>query len=260
MRVTVFTSNQPRHLAYIEKLSRIADVVYAVIETTTAFPGLVEDFYRKSPVMQRYFSRVGEAELALFGSHQLTPPNVRALPARMGDLSMFTEEQLAAVMRSDHYLVFGSSFIRGWLADALVARGAINIHMGLSPYYRGTACNFWALYDRRPGYVGATVHLLSRGLDNGPILFHVRPRFRGQDPFLFTMQAVEDVQSLIAQRLVEGTLSTNVPAGQDKSLELRYSRNQDFTDEIAAEFLERKMSEDDIRRMMDSNLPADLRT
>ena len=47
--------------------------------------------------------------------------------------------------------------------------------MGISPYYRGSACNFWALYDKNPQFVGATIHYLSEGLDDGDILFHVLP-------------------------------------------------------------------------------------
>ena len=259
MRVAVFTSNQPRHLAFIEKLATIADDVYAVVETTTAFPGQVDDFYRKSPAMQLYFSRVLEAEVSLFGVHRPPPQNVRVLPVKMGDLSLLAEEHLVSVMSSDHYLVFGSSFIRGWLADTLVDRRAINVHMGLSPYYRGTACNFWALYDERPAFVGATVHLLSRGLDNGPILFHVRPSFRGQDPFVFTMQAVEDVQIEIGRRMAQGDLTSLSPIDQDKSLELRYSRNRDFTDGVAAEFLERAISSEDLRVSLDSSSSPELR-
>src|SRR5690606_39404976 len=69
---------------------------------------------------------------------------------------------LADALDSDVYVVFGASYIRGPLIDYLVARGAINIHMGVSPYYRGSSCNFWALYDGRPEYVGATIHKLSR--------------------------------------------------------------------------------------------------
>jgi len=142
----------------------------------------------------------------------------------------------------------------------LVNRRAINIHMGLSPYYRGTACNFWALYDDRPAFVGATVHLLSRGLDNGPILFHVRPNFYGQDPFLFTMQAVEEVQIEIGERMAQGVLGSLTPIDQDKALELRYSRNRDFTDEIASEFLQRAISSEDLRKSLESSSGPELRT
>ena len=55
MRVTVFTSNQPRHLSLIERLAGVAEEVFAVQECNTVFPGRVGDFFRKSEVMQRYF-------------------------------------------------------------------------------------------------------------------------------------------------------------------------------------------------------------
>lgn len=258
MKVTVFTSNQPRHLAYIEKLSRASEIVYAVVETTTAFPGLVQDFYPKSSTMQEYFSLVREAEISIFGIHKPLPTNVRVLPIKMGDLSSLTEEHLTSFLNSDYHLVFGASYIRGWLADALVARGAINIHMGVSPYYRGSSCNFWALWDRRPEFVGATVHLLSQGLDSGPMLFHVRPRFEGQDLFRWTMQAVEDVQVEIVEKLSNFTLKGMSPVYQDRSLELRYSRNVDFTDEVARKFLDSSMSGNEVRSALLSIEPEGL--
>lgn len=252
MKISVFTSNQPRHLGFIEKLAAVAEAVFAVVETTTALPGQVEDFYQKSSVMQAYFSRVQEAETSLFGYHRPLPENVRVMAIKMGDLSKLTEEHLSQVLTSDYYLVFGSSFIRGWLADTLVSRGAVNIHMGLSPYYRGTACNFWAMYDNRPAYVGATVHLLSHGLDSGPVLFHVAPSFEGQDPFLFSMAAVSEVQNTLVSKLAQGILGSIIPVEQDSSLGIRYSRNRDFTDKVAAEFIRRQMSAIDLRDALNS--------
>ena len=53
MKITVFTSNQPRHISLIESLSKIADKVFAVQECNTIFPGEVDDFFKKSDVMQQ---------------------------------------------------------------------------------------------------------------------------------------------------------------------------------------------------------------
>ena len=50
--------------------------------------------------------------------------------------------------------------------------------MGISPYYRGTDCNFWALYDGNPHLVGATIHYLSEGLDSGDIAYHVFSEYK----------------------------------------------------------------------------------
>src|SRR5262245_38963981 len=35
---------------------------------------------------------------------------------------------------------------------------ALNMHTGISPYYRGAACAFWPIVENNPERVGATVH------------------------------------------------------------------------------------------------------
>lgn len=57
----------------------------------------------------------------------------------------------------------------------------INLHLGLSPYYRGSATNLWALYDGKPECVGATIHLATNQVDAGPILAQVRPELAPTD-------------------------------------------------------------------------------
>ena len=189
MNITVFTSNRPRHLALVHDLTRIADEVHAVIETSTVFPGRVPDFVKQSKAMQQYFTRVIAAEEEVFGTPRFVSDKIRPLVLKMGDLNLIDLDILTPCLRADEYVVFGSSYIQGPLLDVLVARKACNIHMGTSPYYRGSSCNFWACYDGKYDYVGATVHRLSKGLDSGPILFHAFPERTGE-AFLLGMNAV----------------------------------------------------------------------
>ena len=84
--------------------------------------------------------------------------------------------------RPDVVLVFGTGILREPLLSAFAGR-IINIHLGLSPYYRGAGTNFWPLVNREPEYVGATIHYLDAGIDTGPILAHARPAIaRGDGP------------------------------------------------------------------------------
>ena len=62
MKITVFTSNQPRHISLIESLSNIADKVFAVQECNTIFPGEVDDFFKNADLMQQDFKNVINAE------------------------------------------------------------------------------------------------------------------------------------------------------------------------------------------------------
>lgn len=238
MRITVFTSNQPRHVALIERLADIADTVWAIQECNTVFPGQVADFFNNSPVMQDYFSRVMAAEQVQFGGPRFLPSNVRSLAIKMGDLNRLDVDLLAPALQADAFVVFGASWIRPPLVTQLIARQAINIHMGISPYYRGSSCNFWAMYDRRPDLVGATIHRLTKGLDSGQMLFHALPPAGAADPFDLGMMAVRAAQEGLSARLADGSLLALAPVPQDRALEIRYTRNRDFTDEVAAAYLD----------------------
>lgn len=252
MRITVFTGNQPRHIALIEALATVADELFAVQECTTVFPGRCADFYRDSAVMRDYFSRVLAAEARRFGRPRPLPAPVRSLSLRLGDLSRLPLECLGDALGADRFVVFGASYIRGPLCDFLVSRRAVNLHMGVSPYYRGSSTNFWALYDDRPELVGATIHLLTAGLDSGPILTHALPEPAPWDAFDLGMEAVRCGQAALVELLRQNRLDELTPVVQDHGRQIRYSRAADFTDQVAAEFLARcpdaSQIEDALRR------------
>lgn len=46
----------------------------------------------------------------------------------------------------------------------------INIHMGITPLYRGVHGGYWALVDKMRDACGVTVHCLDHGIDTGRIL------------------------------------------------------------------------------------------
>ena len=122
--------------------------------------------------------------------------------------------------------------------------------MGLSPYYRGSSCNFWALYDNKPEYVGSTIHLLSKGLDSGPMLYHAVPNLKNCNPFEFTMKSVEAAQQSLVERISTKQIFEFIPQNQDKTQEIRYTRNSDFTDSVAEEFLNRNLKNSDIANLI----------
>jgi hypothetical protein len=75
-------------------------------------------------------------------------------------------------LRPDCLLDHGTSIVRREvLATAPVA---LNVHWGLSPYYRGTHCTAWALLNWDPHNVGVTVHRLSARIDGGDVFAQAR--------------------------------------------------------------------------------------
>jgi hypothetical protein len=261
MKVAVYTSNQPRHVALVELLAYHFDQIVAVIESTTVFPGEVDDFYRTSPFMRQYFQRVLAAEQAVFGHQRFLPSCVQCLPVKLGDLSKLSLDSLQLSLDCDIHVVFGASYIKGSLLDELVRLGALNIHMGVSPYYRGSGCNFWALHDGNADLVGATIHRLSSGLDSGDILLHAIPPISITDSFELGMRAVEAAHQTLVRLLVgdKGPISQVKPIPQNKKHLIRYSRYADFTEEVVEKYLANIPSESQIRVQRSHKLRSELR-
>ena len=158
----------------------------------------------------------------------------------MGDLNNCSIKFLRDFLKSDYYIVFGSSYIKGELVDFLIKNKAVNIHMGVSPYYRGTDCNFWALYDKNPHLVGATIHLLSKGLDSGPILYHAMPSLK-KNVFEYTMSSVKSAFHSLSDRIKNKKLFKYKPEVQNKLKELRYSKLEEFDDLVIKKFNKKKI-------------------
>lgn len=46
----------------------------------------------------------------------------------------------------------------------------VNIHAGITPYYRGVHGAYWALAQADPGRCGVTIHLVDKGIDTGGVI------------------------------------------------------------------------------------------
>jgi hypothetical protein len=244
MKIAIFTSNQSRHHNLIRTMASIADDVFVVSEVTTIFPGMTADFYNSSDVMKDYFRRMQAAEQKIFGVPDYLPKNVSVLPIKMGDINSIPIQWFKKIEDVDYIIVFGASWIKGDLCELLIQKKAVNIHMGVSPYYRGATCNFWALQDGRPELVGATIHYLSKGLDSGKMIMHTLPKAQRTDGFSLGMLAVKAAHEGLRHLLSEGNIFQLESEIQNKSLELRYSRRSEFNDDVAQSFLRNPLSEE----------------
>ncbi|MFQ5354042.1 MAG: formyl transferase [Thermodesulfobacteriota bacterium] len=74
----------------------------------------------------------------------------------------------------------GASIIKKPIIS-IPAKGALNLHGGLAQWYRGVWTTLWAIYNEEPEYVGATVHYVSEGIDDGNIIYQGRPDITSGD-------------------------------------------------------------------------------
>lgn len=231
MKILALTSDRLRHRALLTALAEVGHV--------TAFQEVAPRKDR-SPIQARYFDRVAAAETDVFGEAPLPRLHARVVMA-MGELSGSDHP----LLNEDYHRVvtFGCSWIREPLVARLIAQRAINLHAGIAPQYRGTACNAWAEYHKAPVYVGATVHYLAPGIDSGDVIERVYTPLdaRGDmhaDPWMRGMLAVAEGIKAVRRAVWGSLLPVAIPQSELGRMQ-HYSRAADFTDEVAAELLER---------------------
>ena len=66
-------------------------------------------------------------------------------------------------------VIFGTSLLGSKYLD-LYPNRILNLHLGLSQYYRGSSCNFWPIFTLMPELLGATVHFINKRIDDGNIV------------------------------------------------------------------------------------------
>ncbi len=186
VRFGILTSVEIRHRYFARALSEAVDVVAVGYERTGFHPGAVEGYDltdAERAVVAGHFDDRTKAEERFFGGRTEMlrgGEGVSTLRIEPGGLNSEETVSLLDAAGVDAVAVYGTNLIRPPLLDRWSGR-MLNMHLGLSPYYRGIATNFYPLLNEEPEFVGATIHLIDAGIDSGPIIRHARPEIRADD-------------------------------------------------------------------------------
>lgn len=106
----------------------------------------------------------------------------------------------------DYIFVYGTGIIKQQVIS-LAKSSILNLHTGISPYYRGCSCAFWPLYNREPHMVGATVHQCSLEVDGGDIYGRCSVNITEQDDhhiaFAKSVKVGARLYAAVAKKLLE---------------------------------------------------------
>ena len=182
MRILILTSTFRRHNFVINTIAAAHDVVGVWQEVKSFQPLRYASTADEEAVIADHFAARDAAEATYFTGHErprLSRGTVhRQIPAAA--INDAVEVARMEACRPDVVAVFGTGLLGQGIIDRFGGR-ILNIHLGLSPYYRGAGTNFWPLVNREPEYVGATILYLDAGIDTGPIVGHVRPDVARED-------------------------------------------------------------------------------
>lgn len=234
LRVGILTSDDVRHRYVVNAIAARFDMVAVAYQNTGYSPvraAATADDERTVCLVRKHFEERHRQERRFFG-HAAAPaqngPN-RAV-RRIDSNALNTLETVAFLQdrRVDVVVVYGTNLIKSPLLERFDGR-MINMHLGLSPYYRGTATNFYPLVNDEPEFVGATIHLIDAGVDSGAIIHQARPQIVADDmPHTVGCKAILAGIRKLIQSLEEFEAGTMVAAPQWPVESPRLYRRRDY--------------------------------
>ena len=171
LRICLISGDHPRHAYLAHNLANAGLLVGWVkqareslavpkVEHTVASPKL-------SRLVKRHFDERRRVEECFFG---ITSPRVATKVVSRKEINEYSVINFIKGLNCDLVLSFGCGKIEQAARDFLGSR-FLNIHGGLSPYYRGVITHFWPSYFLEPQMTGLTLHDTSNFLDAGDILY-----------------------------------------------------------------------------------------
>lgn len=180
MRIGWIGGDQPRHLYYINQIVKKHDVVGGIMQRRgNSYPEPPEGILWNDRVnwVKHFKEREYTERKFFFNEYQ---PDI---PLRIVDKNTLNDNDSVNFMKElkpDVVLVFGSGMIREPLISVL-PKDTINLHLGLSPRYRGAATLFWPFYFLEPQFAGTTFHRIVHTPDGGDILHQTIPEMKRED-------------------------------------------------------------------------------
>ena len=205
MKLVLFSGTHPRHLFVNQQIIKHFDDVLVVIMQRESLSPQAPDYVAEHDrrLFDFHFNKRAEVERHSYGDlhHEMVFKECRTLYVSPDQLNSPKITKNVSDFNADIAFIFGVDLIKGPLLEIL-PENKINLHLGLSPWYKGAATLFWPFYFLQPQYSGVTFHQISIGADAGAIVHQAVPELTAGDGIhtvgaKCVLQAADDVNIIL---------------------------------------------------------------
>ncbi len=138
--------------------------------------------FKSSPLLKKHFKERNINEKHFFDyfiKRNKEPKNIKFLKKNELNFNKKLINEIVKV-KPDFIISYGCSIIKNKLIN-IFHKKFINIHLGLSPYYRGSGTNIWPIINNELQFIGTTFMFINRGIDTGKIIHQIRADIKKGD-------------------------------------------------------------------------------
>lgn len=236
-KIIIITGGELRHDYFRIKLSNIPG-----IETLRTYSeqtlGRLFEVVRKqteqNELQLEHLHLRDEVEQKFFANYcTTTEDKSNVIRINKGDINLAERVREIVTLNPDLIITYGCSIIAPPLIQAFPKR-IINIHLGLSPYYRGSGTNYFPFVNDEPQFCGVTFMWIDEGIDTGEIIHQMRAEINiGDDVHTIGNRLISQIPSEVS-RLLARYPNLEIPQVTFAETPRRLYKNKDFTRESLA--------------------------
>ncbi len=228
MNIAILTSNHYRHKYFVNKISDVFNVAIVLAEEKSFVPTKYANDDVEEDIIKLHFLQRDQEEERVFDKEFKDGIDVRYL--NKSSINSEASVKILAEYEIDYILVYGCGIISEHIIERYPNR-LINMHLGLSPFYRGSGTNFFPIVNGEPEYCGVTIHYIDKGIDTGEILARARAPIAADD----NIHSLGCKIIMVGIKVIAGVLhrlrcEEILPVPQDLSIGKTYYR-KDFSAE-----------------------------
>lgn len=202
-RVVILTGDELRHQYFRKKISN--DHRFKVVGSfcegnERSLRNRTYENLKSSDLEKQHVEARGQAENDFFAEIVEYLPD-HSFPEKIDKGAINDQEFVDRIinLNPDLIVCYGSSLIRSELLEIFSGK-FLNVHLGLSPYYRGSGTNVWPLVNKQLAMVGATFMYIDSGVDTGKIIHQITPNiFLGDSAHSIGNRLIRDMTSCYAE-------------------------------------------------------------
>ena len=178
MKLVLFSGTHPRHLfVNREVLKYFDDILVIVMEREHLLPSPPPGISKKEELLFRFhFENRFKIEEEAYGDLNYSDifSKFKTIFVESNQLNSDYISEIIKKFRPDFAFIFGVNIIKNPVLEVL-PKDKINLHLGLSPWYKGGATLFWPFYMLQPQFAGVTFHQISEKPDAGEVIHQTVP-------------------------------------------------------------------------------------
>lgn len=221
MKILLICGSHRRHLYFVNRIQKDFEVAgCSLVQREEIVPEVPKNITRldKNNFIRHFNDRI-EAEKKYFGDPEISKTKI--LKIKPSELNSRKSARFVTSINPDIAVIFGSGLVKEPFFSVLPAN-TINLHLGLSPRYRGAATLFWPFYFMEPTFAGSTFHFIVAEPDAGAIIHQVVAKLDQNDGIhdvacKTVLKSCEEIIKLLKILKNKGSLKSHKQKGTGKN-------------------------------------------